>query len=133
MEPMTTSGHAFRSAFEARFDSLVTAALGEAEWLDEAVDAVTVTLVEVATGAGSPTDAEPRARELAAERRTTRPGSRFLDRHLSPAHDVVRLPLADLAEALDDLDLEPGDAFATPAAAVPLRDGLRDAIGSLVV
>lgn len=129
---MTTAEHSFRSAFDARFDSLVTAAFGEAEWLDEAIDAVTVALVEVATGTRSWSDAEPRSRELAADRRTTRPGSRFLDRHLSPAHDVVRLPLADLAEALEDLDVEPGDGFATPAPAVPLRERLRDAIGSLV-
>ena len=71
---------------------------------------------------------ELRVRALPVERRDTRPRSRFLDRHLEPAQDGVRRPLGELVDALEDLDLEPGDAFTTPAGARALRDDLRDAI-----
>ena len=131
MDPVVHS--TFLSTFDAGFDRAMSAALGEAEWVDEAADAVAVAMVEVAVairdGEHAPWGGvEQRSRELAVERRDTRPRSRFLDRHLTPAQDGVRRPLGELVDALEDLDPEPGGAFATPAAARTLRDDLRDAI-----
>lgn len=133
MDPVTES---FQSVFDARFDRCVTEALAVAEWQEEAIDAAAVAMVEVATalagGEPSPWDGlDQRSRELAAVRRETRPGSRFLDEHLAPAHDGVRRPLGLLADSVEDLDLGPGDTFTTPDLALPLRDGLRDAIAAL--
>lgn len=57
----------------------------------------------------------------------------FLDRHLAASKDRVRGPLADLAEAVDDLDLEPGDVVDTSHGPVAQeRLALREAIASLV-
>ena len=107
-----------------------------AEWQEEAFDAVAVAMVEVAVGvrAGEPAPwgtVEQRSAELAAVSRATRPASRFLDEHLTAGQDVVRRPLGDLSDALEDLDLDPGDVFATPPEARALRDALRDAIAVL--
>ncbi|MDR7251994.1 hypothetical protein J2X46_000970 [Nocardioides sp. BE266] len=134
---MDAAVETFAAAFDACFDRCVTGALVEAEWQEEALDATAVAMVEVAVGirAGEPepwSRAEQRARELAAERRGTRPGSLFLDRRLTAAQDVVRRPLGELVDALEDLDLEPGDTFTTPAAARSLRDDLRHAVATLV-
>ena len=131
MDPVVHS--TFLTTFDAGFDRAMSAALGEAEWVDEAVDAVAVAMVEVAVairdGEHAPWGGvEQRSRELAVERRDTRPRSRFLDRHLEPAQDGVRRPLGELVDALEDLDLEQGNAFTTPAGARALRDDLRDAI-----
>jgi hypothetical protein len=131
MDPVVHSS--FLSTFDTGFDRAMSAALGEAEWVDEAADAVAVAMVEVAVAIRDGEQApwggvERRSRELAVERRDTRPRSRFLDRHLEPAQDGVRRPLGELVDALEDLDLEPGDAFTTPVGARGLRDDLRDAI-----
>ncbi|GAB3017781.1 hypothetical protein GCM10011376_01720 [Nocardioides flavus (ex Wang et al. 2016)] len=133
MDPVAQS---FQSVFDARFDRCVTEALAGAEWQEEAIDAAAVAMVEVATalaaGEPSPWDLlDQRSRELAAVRRATRPGSRFLDEHLAPAHDAVRRPLGLFADTVEGLDLDPGDTFTTPDLAVPVRDGLRDAIAGL--
>ncbi|MBS2936322.1 hypothetical protein KDN32_01025 [Nocardioides sp. J2M5] len=133
---MDPAAETFRTVFDAEFDRCVTEALAAAEWQDEALDAVAVAMVEVAgalaAGEPSPWDAiVQRSRELAAVRRGTRPGSRFLDEHLTAAQDAVRRPLGLLADSVEDLDLDPGDTFATPDLARPLRDDLRDAIAAL--
>lgn len=119
--------------FDAEFDRCVTAAMRAAEWQEEAFDAVAVAMVEVAVGlrAGEPAPwdgVEQRSAELAAVSRATRPSRRFLDGHLTSDQDGVRRPLHDLADALEDLDLDPGDIFTTPPEATALRDALRDAI-----
>ena len=131
MDPVVHS--TFLSTFDAGFDRAMSAALAEAEWVDEAADAVAVAMIEAAVairdGEQAPwDDVERRSRELAVERRDTRPRSRFLDRRLEPTQDGVRRPLGELVDALADLDLEPGVAFTTPAAVRGLRDDLRDAI-----
>jgi hypothetical protein len=131
MDPVVHS--TFLSTFDAGFDRAMSAALREAEWVDEAADAVAVAMVEVAVAIRDGEQApwggvEQRSRELAVERRGTRPRSRFLDRHLTPAQDGVRRPLGELVDALEDLDAEPAGAFTTPAGARTLRDDLRDAI-----
>ncbi|NYE35962.1 hypothetical protein F4692_001066 [Nocardioides cavernae] len=133
MEPAADT---FRTVFDAEFDRCVTIALGAAEWQDEAFDAVAVAMVEVAVaiGAGEPSPWDglgSRCAELATERRATRPGSRFLDQHLEPSQDVVRRPLGALSDALEDLDLDPGDTFVTPPVAAGLTLGLREAIATL--
>lgn len=132
---MDPAAETFRTVFDAGFDRCVTEALAAAEWQDEALDAVTVAMVEVATalaaGEPSPWDGlEQRSRELAATRRATRPGSRFLDEHLAAGQDDVRRPLGVLTLALEDLDADhdPGDTFATPEQVARQRDDLRDAI-----
>ena len=135
MEP---DADTFRSVFDTEFDRCVTAALRTAEWQDEAFDAVAVAMVEVATGisGGQPepwSTLRARAAELAAENSATRPRSRFLDEHLPPSHDGVRRALGVLSDALEDLDLDPGDPFTTPDWATPLRDDLREAITTAVV
>ena len=135
---MDPAAETFRSVFDAEFDRSVTGALPSAEWQDEAFDAVAVAMVEVASGiaGGEP---EPwrtlrdRSADLAAERSATRPHSAFLDQHLTPAQDGVRRALGMLSDALEDLDLDPGDTFTTPEWAGPLRDDLREAIAAAVI
>ena len=135
---MSRDADTFRSVFDEAFDHCVTTALRAGEWQEEAFDAVTVAMVEVANGigAGEPEPwrtVEQRSAELSVEAGTTRPSSAFLKEHLPRRSDDVRRAAGALADALEDLDLDPGDAFTTPAWAGPLRDDLREAIAAAVI
>ena len=135
---MTLEADTFRSVFDEAFDRCVTTALRAGEWQEEAFDAVTVAMAEVASGirAGEPepwSTVEQRSAELSVEAGATRPSSTFLKEHLPRHSDDVRRAAGALADALEDLDLDPGDTFTTPDWAGPLRDDLREAIAAAAI
>jgi hypothetical protein len=135
---MSPAADTFRTVFDEAFDRCVTTALRAGEWQEEAFDAVTVAMVEVASGigAGEPepwSTVEQRSAELSVEAGVTRPSSTFLKERLPRPSDDVRRAAGALADALEDLDLDPGDVFTTPDWAGPLRDDLREAIAASVI